>query len=87
MSKGLCWKDDKEVLEDVENLIQPIINYEQLVTQFIREKYSLDEELALNRQRYIKTVEFQEYFDYCEDCKRRAKEIINELETQVNNMN
>lgn len=75
MSRGLCWKDGIEVLEDVENLIQPVLNYEQCVTQFIRERYSLDEELALNRQRDVKTVEFQEYFDYCEECKIRAKEI------------
>ena len=77
MIKGLCWEDGKETVKDVGNLIQPIINYEQLVTQFIREKYSLDEELALNRQREVKIIEFEEYNNYCEDCKRRAKTLLN----------
>jgi len=69
------------MIEEVETLNEPIdISYDELVVQFIREQYSLDEELALSRQRDIKTVEFQEYFDYCEECKIRAKEIIGGVE-------
>ena len=70
-----------------EDINEPvIISYNELVVQFIREKYSLDEELAIQRQRDVKIVEFSEYNNYCEQCKIKAKEIINELETQVNNM-
>jgi uncharacterized coiled-coil DUF342 family protein len=58
---------------------QPLINqtksYEELVVEFIREKYSLNEELAILRQRDEKAEEFKEYHDFAESCKRRAKEI------------
>lgn len=48
--------------------------YEERVVQLIRERYDLDSELALLRQRDTKPEEFAEYNDYCEECKRRAKE-------------
>ena len=51
------------------------ISYEDLVTQFIREKYSLNDELALSRQRDTKAEEFNTYYEYCEACKMKAKEI------------
>lgn len=46
--------------------------YEELVEQYIRERYSISDELALNRQRDTKLEEWQEYYDYCEECKNRA---------------
>ena len=49
------------------------IPYEQKVIDLIRQKYSLDEELAIQRQRDTKPIEFQQYFDYCEQCKIVAK--------------
>lgn len=49
------------------------IPYEEKVVALIREKYSLDEELAIQRQRDTKPDEFQTYFTYCEECKERAK--------------
>lgn len=48
--------------------------YEEKVVELIRERYSLDDELGILRQRYIKENEFDEYFAYCEECKRKAKE-------------
>ena len=48
--------------------------YNEKVVDLIREKYSLDEELAIQRQRDTKPEEFKEYFTYCEECKHRAKE-------------
>ena len=80
MSKGLCFENRKEVLKDLGSGIQPTLNYEQCVTQFIRERYSLDEELAIQRQRDIKITEFEEYNNYCEECKLKAKEIIGGVE-------
>ena len=47
--------------------------YDEKVIALIREKYSLDEELAIQRQRDTKPQEFEEYFTYCENCKLRAK--------------
>lgn len=50
-------------------------SYSEKVVSLIREKYSLDEELALERQRDSKPQEFSEYFEYCEACKQKAKQI------------
>lgn len=48
--------------------------YEERVVQLIREKYTMDDELAILRQRDIKPEEFAEYNAYCEECKIQAKE-------------
>ena len=61
---------------EMETVQQPQINYEQLVSDLIRTKYTVDQELAINRQRDTKPEEFQEYFDYCEQCKTKAHEQI-----------
>lgn len=50
-------------------------SYSEKVVSLIREKYSLDEELALERQRDSKPQEFSEYYAYCEACKQKAKQI------------
>ena len=51
-------------------------DYPQLVEKYIREKYTLSAELAILRQRDVKTSEFDEYYAYAEKCKERAKVII-----------
>lgn len=51
------------------------IPYEEQVVTFIREKYSIDEELAIQRQRDTKPEEFKAYFEYCEECKEKAKSL------------
>ena len=62
---------------EVSDTAQPEIqNYEHLVEQFIRERYSLSAELAILRQRDTKIVEFVEYNAYAEECKERAKQIV-----------
>ena len=55
---------------------QCIPTYEERVEQLIREKYSVNQELAIQRQRETKPEEFAEYFAYCEDCKSIAKNEI-----------
>lgn len=57
------------------------IPYEELVEMFIRERYSVSDELAILRQRDVKKDEFDAYFAFCEECKARAKEIIGEIAT------
>ena len=47
--------------------------YEERVEQLIREKYNVNQELAIQRQRETKPDEFEEYFAYCEECKAKAK--------------
>jgi hypothetical protein len=39
----------------------------------IRKRYSMDDELAIQRQKETKPEEFQEYFDYVELCKTSLK--------------
>ena len=71
--------DDNKYLEidSADSLQLPICTpaYEEVVVSFIREKYTLTEELALQRQRDTKPEEFEAYFNYCEDCKKRAREL------------
>lgn len=48
--------------------------YPKLVVEKIRNRYSLDEELAILRQRDTKPDEFAEYNAFAEQCKVEAKE-------------
>lgn len=50
--------------------------YANLVSKLIRERYSVDDEMAILRQKETKPEEWKEYNSYCEDCKARAKEEI-----------
>lgn len=52
--------------------------YANLVSKLIRERYSVDDEMAILRQKETKPEEWKEYNSYCEDCKAKArKEIYN----------
>lgn len=54
-------------------------DYSELIVGFIRERYSLNDELALQRQwdnSPAKKQEFNEYNNFCDDCKVRAKEVL-----------
>lgn len=51
-------------------------SYSEKVVSLIREKYSINEELAIQRQRDTKPDEFQEYFNYCEECKAKVKKML-----------
>ena len=47
--------------------------YGAKVSELIRERYSLDAELAILRQRDEKPDEYQAYFAFCEECKAKAR--------------
>ena len=47
--------------------------YERRVDELIRAKYTLSQELAIIRQQESKSEEYQAYFDFCEECKAKAK--------------
>ena len=49
------------------------IEYESLVVEKIRERYNLNQELAILRQRDSKPEEFYEYNTYVEMCKQEIK--------------
>jgi hypothetical protein len=47
--------------------------YEEIVENLIRDRYSVSDELAILRQRDSKVDEFQAYYEFCEECKAKAK--------------
>ena len=65
-----------EEVAAMEVVQQPSISYDQLVSDLIRAKYTIDQEIAINRQRDTKPEEFKTYFDFCEQCKIKAHEQI-----------
>lgn len=50
---------------------------EELIISKIRERYTIDQEFAILRQRDTKPEEFAEYNSYVEQCKVEAKEAVN----------
>lgn len=60
--------------------------YENLIVSEIRKKYTIDQELAILRQRDTKPEEFAEYNTYVEDCKAKVKETLQlEVTNETNN--
>ena len=47
--------------------------YENKIVALIRKKYNVNQELAILRQRETKPLEYQEYYDYVEQCKAEVK--------------
>ena len=77
-------------LEINEQPIQEIIDYDSKVVELIREKYSLDDEFALNsksmqmyfnnctdEQRAKWMIDIEEFTNYRQQCIAKAKEICN----------
>lgn len=52
--------------------------YSEQVNALIRERYSESAELSILRQRDEKPTQFAEYYEYCEECKSRAKAELSE---------
>lgn len=61
-------------IEDVQSE-EPTITYEQRVVNRIREVYSVDDELAILRQRDTKAEEFEQYNTFVEQIKAEEKEV------------
>ena len=62
--------------EEIKALNEPIIPpvpYEQRVVNRIREKYSIDDELAILRQRDTKPEEFEQYNAFVEQIKAEER--------------
>lgn len=69
-----------EVEEPVYTPTPYVPTYEELVVQKIRERYTVDDELAILRQRDTKPEEFAQYNTFCEACKTAARTEIAERE-------
>ena len=52
------------------------LHYGEFVDKRVREHYSVADELAIQRQRDTKPEAFDEYFVYCEECKKKALDDI-----------
>lgn len=63
--------------ENVRKSKELTMQYEDMIVNEIRKKYSVNQELAILRQRDTKLDEYQEYFDYAEQCKLKAKQFFN----------
>ena len=83
-------KNGEIILEDEDVILSVNQSYNQLVTDYIREKYSQNDEFALNsksmkmyfnncteEQRAKWMLEIKEFTDYREQCIAKAKEICN----------
>lgn len=74
--------DDYEEVDELPKYTRQ--EYEEKVSELIRERYSLNEELAILRQRDVKQEKYAEYNAYAEACKERAKEILNTENNEEN---
>lgn len=61
--------------EEIAEMQTPSISYEQRVVARIREVYSVDDELALLRQRVLKPDEFEKYYDFVEQIKEEERDV------------
>ena len=61
--------------------------YENKIVALIRQKYNVNQELAILRQRDTKPLEYQEYYDYVEQCKKQVKNVHNYEEVLANAVN
>lgn len=50
-----------------------VSTYEERVVELIRERYTIDDEIAILRQKDTKQDEYQAWYDFCESCKAQAK--------------
>lgn len=72
--------DDYEEVDELPKYTRQ--EYEEKVSELIREKYSLNEELAILRQRDEKPEKYAVYNAFAEECKVRAKEQLNSRENE-----
>ena len=69
---GVAYPIVKQI-EIEEQLIEDPRTYEQKVEDYLREKYTVSEELEILRQRDTKPEKYAEYYAYYEECKAKAK--------------
>ena len=79
MSEYKCVNGEKVLMteEEIAEMKNELLNipYEQRVVDRIRLKYSVDDELAILRQRDTKPDEFIAYNDFVEEIKAEEREV------------
>lgn len=69
------YKNGKYIeIEDIKTETLPLIPYEERIVNRIRERFSIDDELAILRQRDTKPEEFEAYNAFVENIKAEEKE-------------
>lgn len=58
-----------------EEITESQIPFEERVVNRIRERYSVDDEIALLRQRVLKADEFEEYYRFVEKIKEEERDV------------
>ncbi len=58
------------------------IPYDEAVNTEIRKRYSESQEFAILRQQEEKPQEYEQYYEYCEQCKAFVKQKKEELKWQ-----
>lgn len=58
------------------------ISYDTAVEAEIAQRYTIGQELAIQRQKDEKPEEYAAYYAYCEECKARVKEQIAKYKTK-----
>ena len=69
----------KKIIQRWEYVKDERPDYSELIVGYIREKYSINDELAIQRQcdnSEEKKAEFDEYNAFCDACKVKAKEVL-----------
>lgn len=72
--------EDREAGFEFDTLIVTKAEKNIIISALIRERYTVDDELAILRQRDSKPDEFAEYNNFAETCKAEANSIIGSLE-------
>lgn len=78
-------EDFEEVSEELPEILDRQYRESQypiLVDSLIKLRYNQSSENAILRQRDTKPEEFKKYFEYCEECKKRAKEQLGLLDPE-----
>ena len=67
----------EEIAELNSFVVKPMqcIPYEERVVNRIREVYSVDDEIALLRQRVLKADEFEQYYNFVEKIKEEERDV------------
>ena len=85
-------KPQEEVYEEIQVYVpytqeELILKQEDEIVKLIRQKYNINQELAILRQREVKPEEFADYNEYVEQCKKQVKNVHNYEEVLANVVN
>ena len=63
----------EEYIPEEEPIVEYQPTYEEKVVELIRERYTIDDEIAILRQKDFKQDEYDAWYTYCERCKQEAR--------------